>query len=219
MPRSPPDDASRFIPPRAGVAKLRKAAAGCTACPLYKLGTRTVFGEGPEAARVLLVGEQPGDLEDVTGRPFVGPAGKLLDRALADAGLDRSRVYVTNAVKHFKWVPRGKRRIHKKPGAIEIAACHPWLDAEIAAVQPRVVICLGATAAQALLGRGFRLTQQRGRLVPSPVAEFMLATVHPSALLRAPDPESRKREYARFVKDLQIVADAVADTPSRRTGS
>jgi DNA polymerase len=178
-----------------------------------------VFGEGPEAARVLLVGEQPGDVEDVTGRPFVGPAGKLLDRALADAGLDRSRVYVTNAVKHFKWVPRGKRRIHKKPGALEMAACHPWLDAEIAAVQPRAVVCLGATAAQAVLGRGFRLTQQRGRLVPSPVAEFMLATVHPSALLRTPDAESRKREYARFVKDLRIVADAVADTPSRRTGS
>jgi DNA polymerase len=219
MPRAPPDDASRFIPPRAGVAKLRKAAAGCTACPLYKLGTQTVFGEGPEAARVLLVGEQPGDVEDVTGRPFVGPAGKLLDRALADAGLDRSRVYVTNAVKHFKWVPRGKRRIHKKPGALEIAACHPWLDAEIAAVQPQAIVCLGATAAQALLGRSFRLTQQRGTLIRSPAAEFMLATVHPSALLRAPDPESRKREYARFVQDLRVVADAVADTPSRRTGS
>ena len=219
MPRSPPDDASRFIPLRADVVRLRRAAAGCTACLLYKLGTQTVFGEGPQAARIILVGEQPGDVEDVTGRPFVGPAGKLLDRALADAGLDRSRVYVTNAVKHFKWMPRGKRRIHKKPGALEIAACHPWLDAEIAAVQPRAVICLGTTAAQALLGRSFRLTQQRGTLIRSPVAEFMLATVHPSALLRAPDAESRKREYARFVKDLQIVAGAVADTPSRRTGS
>jgi uracil-DNA glycosylase family protein len=206
MPRASIDDASRFIPPRAGLAKLRKAAAGCTACHLYKVGTQTVFGEGPESARIMLVGEQPGDVEDVSGRPFVGPAGKLLDRALADAGVDRSRVYVTNAVKHFKWVPRGKRRIHKKPGSLEIAACHPWLDAEIAAVAPRAIVCLGATASQALLGKNFRLTQQRGTLVMSPLAEFVLATVHPSALLRAPDPDTRKRDYAQFVRDLKVVA-------------
>ncbi|MGH6927651.1 MAG: UdgX family uracil-DNA binding protein, partial [Dongiaceae bacterium] len=157
----------------------------------------------------MLVGEQPGDVEDVSGRPFVGPAGKLLDRALADAGLDRSRVYVTNAVKHFKWVPRGKRRIHKKPGSLEIAACHPWLDAEIAAVAPQAIVCLGATASQALLGRSFRLMQQRGELLSSPLAELVLATVHPSALLRAPDPEARRRDYAQFVRDLRVIADAV----------
>ena len=189
--------------------RLRGAAAGCTACHLHKLGTQTVFGEGPESARIMLVGEQPGDVEDVSGRPFVGPAGRLLDRALADAGLDRSRVYVTNAVKHFKWVPRGKRRIHKKPGSLEIAACHPWLDAEIAAIEPRAIVCLGATAAQALLGRSFRLMQQRGELLSSPLAELVLATVHPSALLRAPDPEARKRDYAQFVRDLRVVADAM----------
>jgi DNA polymerase len=209
MARLPPDTAPRFIPPRAGLAGLRRAAAGCTACPLYKLGTQTVFGEGPEAARIILVGEQPGDVEDVTGRPFVGPAGQLLDRALAEAGLDRARVYVTNAVKHFKWVPRGKRRIHKKPGAMEIAACRPWLDAEIAAVAPDAIVCLGATAAQVLLGADFRLMQRRGTFVPSPLARFLLATVHPSALLRAPDPETRKRDYTRFVMDIRAVADAV----------
>jgi len=209
MARAPTDDASRFIPPRANLARLSEAAAGCTACHLHKLGTQTVFGEGPESARIMLVGEQPGDVEDVSGRPFVGPAGRLLDRALADAGLDRSRVYVTNAVKHFKWVPRGKRRIHKKPGSLEIAACHPWLDAEIAAIEPRAIVCLGATAAQALLGRSFRLMQQRGELLSSPLAELVLATVHPSALLRAPDPEARKRDYAQFVRDLRVVADAM----------
>jgi uracil-DNA glycosylase len=209
MARAAIDDASRFVPPRADLVKLRKAAAACTACHLHKLGTQTVFGEGPQTARIMLVGEQPGDIEDVSGRPFVGPAGKLLDRALVDAGLDRSGVYVTNAVKHFKWVPRGKRRIHKKPGSLEIAACHPWLDAEIAAVGPQAIVCLGATAAQALLGRSFRLMQQRGELLSSPLAEFVLATVHPSALLRAPDPEARKRDYAQFVRDLRVVADAM----------
>jgi DNA polymerase len=198
-----------MVPPRAGLEELRRAAAGCTACPLHKLGTGTVFGEGPQAARVILVGEQPADVEDMTGRRFVGPAGKLLDRALADAGLDRARVYVTNAVKHFKWVPRGKRRIHKKPGALEIAACRPWLDAEIAAIAPRAIVCLGATAAQALFGRDFRLSQQRGTFLASPLAEFALATVHPSALLRTPDAATRKRDYARFVEDLRTVADAL----------
>jgi DNA polymerase len=209
MARAPIDDASRFIPPRANLARLRRTAAGCTACHLHKLGTQTVFGEGPESAHIMLVGEQPGDVEDLSGRPFVGPAGKLLDRALAEAGLDRSRVYVTNAVKHFKWVPRGKRRIHKKPGSLEIAACHPWLDAEIDVIAPQAIVCLGATAAQALLGRSFRLMQQRGELLSSPLAELMLATVHPSALLRAPDPEARKRDYAQFVRDLRVVADAM----------
>jgi DNA polymerase len=209
MPRAPIDDASRFIPARAGIAKLRKAATRCTACHLHKVGTQTVFGEGPEKARIMLVGEQPGDVEDRSGRPFVGPAGKLLDRALADAGVDRSRVYVTNAVKHFRWVPRGKRRIHKKPGSLEIAACHPWLDAEIAALAPQAIVCLGATASQALLGRSFRLMQQRGTLLSSPLAEFVLATVHPSALLRAPDPEARKRDYGEFVRDLRVIVEAM----------
>ena len=209
MAPAPIDDASRFIPRGADLAKLRKAATGCTACHLHKLGTQTVFGEGPENARVILVGEQPGDVEDVNGRPFVGPAGKLLDRALAEVGLDRSRVYVTNAVKHFKWVPRGKRRIHKKPGSLEIAACRPWLDAEVAAVAPQAIVCLGATAAQTLLGRNFRLMQQRGTLLSSPLAKVVVATVHPSALLRAPDPEARKRDYAQFVQDLRVVVNAV----------
>ena len=209
MAPAPIDDASRFIPRGADLAKLRKAATGCTACHLHKLGTQTVFGEGPENARVILVGEQPGDVEDVNGRPFVGPAGKLLDRALAEVGLDRSRVYVTNAVKHFKWVPRGKRRIHKKPGSLEIAACRPWLDAEVAAVAPQAIVCLGAAAAQTLLGRNFRLMQQRGTRLSSPLAKVVVATAHPSALLRAPDPEVRKRDYAQFVQDLRIVVNAV----------
>jgi len=156
----------------------------------------------------MLVGEQPGDVEDVTGRPFVGPAGKLLDRALTDAGLDRTRVYVTNDVKHFKWVQRGKRRIHKRPGSLEIVACKPWLETEIAVIEPAVIVCLGATAAQALLGRDFRLTRERGRFVSSPLARLVTATVHPSALLRQPDAESRRREYALFVRDLRMIAAA-----------
>jgi len=208
MARASGDTARRFIPPHAGMARLRKAARGCTACPLYKIGTQTVFGEGPETAAIVLVGEQPGDVEDVTGRPFVGPAGKLLDRALTDAGLDRTRVYVTNAVKHFKWVQRGKRRIHKRPGSLEIVACKPWLETEIALIEPAVIVCLGATAAQALLGRDFRLTRERGRFVSSPLARFVTATVHPSALLRQPDAESRRREYALLVRDLRMIAAA-----------
>jgi len=209
MVRASGDTARRFVPARAGLAGLRKAARGCTACPLYKIGTQTVFGEGPETARLMLIGEQPGDVEDQAGRPFVGPAGKLLDRALADAGLDRAQVYVTNVVKHFKWVQRGKRRIHKRPGSLEIVACRPWLEAEIALTEPQVIVCLGATAAQALLGRSFRLTQERGRFVPSPLAPFVTATVHPSALLRQPDAESRHRAYALFVKDLSLAAAAI----------
>jgi DNA polymerase len=185
---------------------LRDEARGCRACPLWKTGTQTVFGEGPARAEVVMVGEQPGNDEDLAGRPFVGPAGKLLDRALAAAGVERGRVYVTNAVKHFKWEARGKRRIHQKPNAAEINACRPWLDGELAALRPRVVVCLGATAAQALLGRTFRVTRQRGELIDSPLAEKVMATYHPSAVLRAPDGDARERMFAELVADLAKVA-------------
>jgi uracil-DNA glycosylase len=203
---SQPKSARDLIPGDATIDALREAAAGCTACPLYRNATQTVFGEGPQGAVVMLVGEQPGDAEDLAGHPFVGPAGKLLDRCLAEAGIDRSRTYVTNAVKHFKWVPRGTRRIHSKPGTVEIEACFPWLQAELAVVAPRIVVALGATAAQALFGKAFRVTRDRGRLVPSKLAPCALATVHPSALLRAPDEETRRREIRRFVDDLREVA-------------
>ena len=169
-----------------------------------------MFGEGAKRADMMLVGEQPGNEEDLSGHPFVGPAGKLLDRALADAGIDRTLVYVTNVVKHFKWEPRGKRRIHKKPNAAEIGACRPWLDTEIALIKPRIIICLGATAAQALLGRQFRVTAHRGQLVPSPLAPFVLATVHPSSILRAPDDEARHREMKQFTNDLRTAARALS---------
>jgi|SRR5215472_14099663 DNA polymerase len=185
---------------------LRDSAAGCTACHLHRNATQTVFGEGPEDAAVLLVGEQPGDMEDLAGRPFVGPAGKLLDRCLAEAGIDRAKTYVTNVVKHFKWVPRGTRRIHSKPAAVEIEACLPWLEAEIGVVRPRVVVALGATAAQALFGRAFRVTRDRGRPVPFRLAPYAVATVHPSALLRAPDEGARRQEIRRFIEDLRQVA-------------
>src|SRR6266853_4639687 len=198
------------IPDNLTLASLRTAAAGCKACHLWKLGTQTVFGEGSEPARVMLVGEQPGDKEDRQGRPFVGPAGAVLDKALEQAGIDRKRVYVTNAVKHFKWEPRGKRRIHKKPNALEIAACRPWLDAEIAAVRPTIIVCLGATAAQALLGKSFRVTQQRGQMIPSKLARFITATVHPSSILRAPDDETRHRETQLLVADLERIAAALS---------
>jgi DNA polymerase len=200
------DDARRFIPPDPTLEELRDAAAGCTACPLYEKGTQTVFGAGPRKAAVMFVGEQPGDVEDASGEPFVGPAGRLLDKALAEAGIDRLKAYVTNAVKHFKWVPRGKRRIHSKPSAMEIQACHPWLEEEIRVVGPAVIVCLGATAAQALLGKSFRVTKQRGEFVPSNLAPHVLATVHPSSLLRAPDEATRREEFARFVADLKKVA-------------
>jgi DNA polymerase len=190
---------------RLSLTKLRDEATGCKACDLWKTGTQVVFGEGKADAEALFVGEQPGDQEDKAGRPFVGPAGKLFDRALEDAGIDRTTVYVTNAVKHFKWVGRGKRRIHQKPNWSEIAACRPWLDGELAAVDPRVLVCLGATAAQALLGRDFRVTRDRGKLVDSDLAEHVLATIHPSAILRG-DPESREQEYSAFVRDLKAVA-------------
>ena len=185
----------------ATLSALRGRARRCTACPLHLCGSQTVFGEGPAPARIMMVGEQPGDREDVAGRPFVGPAGGLLDRALAEAGIDRAEVYVTNAVKHFKWVPAGQRRLHKKPNAREILACKPWLEAEIALVRPAVVVALGATAAQALMGRQFRVTVERGKRFRPPWAGIFLATVHPSAVLRAPG-ERREREYRAFVNDL-----------------
>ena len=200
--------AAPLVPERPTLPKLRDAAGGCQACPLWETGTQTVFGEGAPAADVVFVGEQPGDQEDVQGRPFVGPAGKLLDKALVEAGIERDNVYVTNVVKHFKWQARGKRRIHQKPNAAEIAACRPWLDAELAVLKPRVLVCLGATAAQALLGRQFRVSQQRGELVESPLAPNVIATVHPSSILRA-DEDTREREYREFVRDLETVAQVI----------
>ena len=201
--------AAPLIPDRPTIAKLKAAGAHCRACDLWKRATQTVFGEGGPKARVMFVGEQPGDQEDIQGRPFVGPAGKILDKALEEAGIDRKEVYVTNAVKHFKWEPRGKRRIHKKPNSLEIAACKPWLEAEIEVLRPDVIVCLGATAAQALLGRQFKVSTQRGVWVESPLAPFVMATVHPSSLLRAPDDETRRREMKRFITDLKRVHEAL----------
>ena len=195
-----------LIPAHPTWETLRDAALGCRACELWRRGTQTVFGEGTTHAHVMLVGEQPGNEEDLAGHPFVGPAGRLLDLVLEQAGIARSDAYVTNVVKHFKWEPRGKRRIHKKPNAVEIAACAPWIAAEIDLVKPQVLVCLGATAAQALLGRAFRVTQHRGEFVASPLAPRVLATVHPSSILRAPDEESRHREQERLVEDLKVVA-------------
>jgi uracil-DNA glycosylase family protein len=190
--------------------QVRLAAAECKACDLWKTGTQTVFGEGTERAEIMLVGEQPGDKEDLAGRPFVGPAGRLLDQALGEAGIDRSKVYVTNAVKHFKWEARGKRRLHKRPDAAEVAACRPWLDQEIELVRPKVVVCLGATAAQALLGRAFKVTKQRGEFFPQPEGHEITATVHPSSILRAPDGATREAELAAFTEDLRQVAKKLA---------
>ena len=201
--------AADFLPTSRALPVLEKASKSCRGCELWKKGTQTVFGEGASRAEVMLVGEQPGDKEDLSGKPFVGPAGALLDKALVAAGIDREKVYVTNAVKHFNWEPRGKRRIHKKPNAMHIAACRPWLDAEIEAVKPRVVVCLGATAAQALLGRTFKVTRRRGELISSNIAPYLLATVHPSSILRAPDEESRHEEMARFIDDLRTVSHAL----------
>jgi uracil-DNA glycosylase len=200
------ETAAPLVPERPTLERLRAAAAGCRACPLYKTGTQTVFGEGTATARAIFIGEQPGDSEDKLGRPFVGPAGKLLDRALEQAGIDRELVYVTNVVKHFKWTPRGKRRLHEKPNAREIAACRPWLQAELELVKPEVLVCLGATAAQALLGRSFRVTQMRGEILEHELAQAIMATVHPSSILRAPDEESRHREMELFVRDLRKIA-------------
>src|SRR6516225_9648645 len=203
MRNKPTGDAAKLIPDRPTIATLRDAAKDCQACDLFVRGTQTVFGDGSQKAELMLVGEQPGDQEDLTGHPFVGPAGKLLDRALEAAGIDRAAVYVTNVVKHFKWEPRGKRRIHQKPNAAEIAACRPWLDAEIQVVKPRAIVCLGATAAQALLGRQFKVSVHRGAFVPSPLAPLVLATVHPSSILRAPDDDARRDEMQRFTDDLR----------------
>ena len=187
---------------------VREAAEKCEACHLYKRATQTVFGEGPKSASIMLVGEQPGDYEDVAGKPFVGPAGKIMDRALEEAGIDRSQVYVTNAVKHFKWEPHGKRRIHQKPNSREIAACRPWLEAELRLVKPKLLVCLGATAGQAIFGSSFRVTRERGKVLSSKLAPKVLATVHPSSLLRQPDEESRQREYGLFVADLRVASGA-----------
>jgi uracil-DNA glycosylase len=194
------------IPDKLTLPALRAAAANCKACDLWKLGTQTVFGEGSASARVMLVGEQAGDKEDLQGRPFVGPAGAVLDKALVIAGIDRKDVYVTNIVKHFKWEPRGKHRLHKKPNALEISACRPWLDAEIKVVKPEVVVLLGATAAQGVLGSQFRVTKQRGQWAQSNIAPLVMATVHPSSILRAPDDDSRHEEMRKFVDDLKKVA-------------
>ena len=188
---------------RLSLRALAELARSCTACPLYKRATQTVFGEGPKNARLMLLGEQPGDQEDRVGKPFVGPAGRILERALEKAGINRNEVYVTNTVKHFKWEPRGKRRIHQKPNSREIAACRPWLEAELRLVRPEVLVCLGATAAQAVFGPSFRVTRDRGKILESEIAPKVLATVHPSSLLRQPDEESREREYERFVLDLR----------------
>jgi uracil-DNA glycosylase family protein len=205
------ETAAPLIPARPTLKKLRDAAAGCRACGLWKCGTQTVFGEGKPKSLILFVGEQPGDKEDLSGRPFVGPAGALLDRALEEAGIDRAKVYVTNVVKHFKWEPRGKRRIHKKPNATEIAACRPWLDAEIRVIRPRAIICLGSTAAQAVIGSKFRVSVQRGQFVDSELADYVTATVHPSSILRAPGDEARRYERARFIADLKKIRQALGE--------
>jgi uracil-DNA glycosylase family protein len=199
------------VPETSSLTEVREAARSCTACHLYKRATQTVFGEGPKRAPIMLVGEQPGDYEDVAGKPFVGPAGKILDRALAEAGINRDEVYVTNVVKHFKWEPRGKRRIHQKPNSREMAACRPWMEAEMRLVKPKMVICLGSTAGQAFFGPSFRVTRERGKVLSSKLAPKVVATVHPSSLLRQPDEVARDREYAHFVVDLKAALKAAGD--------
>jgi DNA polymerase len=201
----PPDDARRFFPEKLTLDSLRAAAASCRACDLWKTGTQTVFGEGARRSTVMLVGEQPGNREDLEGHPFVGPAGGVLDRALEAAGIDRSRTYVTNAVKHFKWEPRGKVRLHKKPNSKEIGACRPWLEAELELVKPRVLVALGATAAQALLGPQFRVSREHGRFVASSLAPYVTATVHPSSILRQRTDQERDAAMASFIEDLRRV--------------
>jgi uracil-DNA glycosylase family protein len=198
--------AADFLPKRISLSSLRKAADGCRGCSLYKDATQTVFGRGRASARLVLVGEQPGNDEDLKGEPFVGPAGRLLDEGLEAAGVERAEVYVTNVVKHFKWVAQARRRLHKKPSAKEIGACLPWLEEELAVLHPEVLVCLGATAAQALLGRQFRVTVDRGKLVSSPLAPRALTTVHPSSILRQRTREDRQREMERFTADLRVVA-------------
>jgi uracil-DNA glycosylase family protein len=204
--------AKDFFPDRKSIKAFREAAADCQACDLWERGTQTVFGEGARRAEVIFVGEQPGNEEDLSGKPFVGPAGRLIDYALIEVGIDRTQTYVTNVVKHFKWEPRGKRRIHKKPNATEIAACRPWLEAEIGLVKPKVIVCLGATAAQALLGPRFKVSKQRGQFIESTLAPYIVATVHPSSILRAPDDETRHLEKRRFIDDLKKVAHVLSTT-------
>jgi DNA polymerase len=206
MPAKERTSAADFLPPRLSLKSLRAAAAQCEGCELYKDATQTVFGEGPRHARVIMIGEMPGDQEDQQGHPFVGPAGRLLDEAIAEAGLDRDDVYVTNAVKHFRWEPRGKRRLHKKPSARHVHACKPWLEAEFAVLKPAVVVCLGATAAQALLGSQFRMTQHRGEFLASAWSKLTLVTHHPSAILRAPDKQDRVRKRGELIDDLHLAA-------------
>jgi DNA polymerase len=198
------------LPDTKSLSAWREAAAHCRACDLWKNATQTVFGEGRRTAKVVFVGEQPGDKEDIAGKPFVGPAGRVLDEGLRAAGIDRGTVYLTNAVKHFKWRPAGKRRLHEKPNRSEIAACRLWLDAEIGILKPQVVVCLGATAAQALISPSFKVTQQRGKLIPSPLAPHVMATVHPSSILRAPDDAAREREMKLFVADLRAVGRVIS---------
>lgn len=207
----PGRSAADFLPRRRTLPALIEASRGCRGCDLYEHASQTVFGEGPAGADIMLIGEQPGDREDREGHPFVGPAGRLLDHALEAAGIDRTQVYVTNAVKHFKFEPRGKRRIHKKPNAEEVRACNPWLEAELGAVRPTVVVCLGATAAQAVIGRSFKVTQHRGEFVDTPLEPLVTATVHPSSILRSPDDRTREAETAAFIRDLETVARAIRD--------
>ena len=202
------EGAAPFVPQTRSLRALEAAVQTCRGCDLYRRATQAVLGEGPRTARIMLVGEQPGDQEDRQGHPFVGPAGALLDRALDDAGLERRDVYLTNAVKHFKWEPRGKRRIHQKPRVSEMRACRPWLEAELRAVKPAVVVCLGATAAQSIFGTQFKLMQQRGRVLPSSASPQTVATIHPSAVLRAPDEAGRRKAYETLVKDLRAARDA-----------
>jgi uracil-DNA glycosylase family protein len=212
MPAKSDEYARPATPPSTtSLTALREAARNCTACHLHERATQTVFGEGPKNAPIMLVGEQPGDQEDLAGKPFVGPAGKIMDRALGEAGIDRKEVYVTNAVKHFKWEPRGKRRIHKKPNSREIAACRPWLEAELRVVKPKLLVCLGATAAQTIFGPSFRVTRERGKVLSCKFAPKVVATVHPSSLLRQPDEESREREYRNFVDDLRVALKAAGE--------
>ena len=203
--------AADFLPQRRTIRALREAAATCRGCSLYRNATQTVFGEGRTSAEVVMVGEQPGDQEDRRGKPFVGPAGRMLDEALEDAGIDRADVYITNVVKHFKFQPRGKRRIHKRPAAAEVAACRPWFEAGLEAIKPTALLALGATAAQDLFGRSFRVTKQRGRPLDSELAPLVMASVHPSSILRAPDDESRREEYGLFVADLRALADGLRE--------
>jgi uracil-DNA glycosylase family protein len=207
---APVSSARSFVPPDADLPALRRAAAHCTGCDLYKRASQTVFGEGPAEARMMLVGEQPGDQEDRQGRPFVGPAGEVLDHALAEVGLDRRQLYVTNAVKHFKWIARGKRRLHEKPSLADMEACRPWLEAELALVKPTVLVCLGATAAQTLFGPTFRVLKERGRPLSSRWAPHVVVTIHPSAVLRAPDPDAQEATYRTLVADLKLAAELLA---------